>query len=297
MNETSPKSREYVLLGVLALLWGSSYLFIKIAIEEIPPLTLVAVRVLIGASLLWVVMRVSSHELPENLQTWRQLFVQAFLNSVGAWTVLAWGQQFVEAGLAGVLNSTAPIFVFLITLAVTRNESTHLLRFIGVLTGLAGVVMLFGIELVDGMGDRVFGQLACLSGAIMYAMAAIYGKRFNHLGALVTATGTLICASVVMLPLALLIEQPWTLRPSIESAVATLLLSVFCTAIAFLLYFRLVRTLGAMGVASQAYLRSAIAVLLGIAILGENLELNVVIGVVAAIAGVAMINWAKPVNK
>ena len=112
---------EFSLLGVLALLWGSSYLLIKLALASIPPFTLIAVRVTIAAVLLLTVVRVRSEHLPRNAATWRGFVVQAFLNSIGAWTVLAWGQQYVDSGLAGVLNSTSPLFVFLLTLLWTRQ--------------------------------------------------------------------------------------------------------------------------------------------------------------------------------
>ncbi|MCB0124991.1 MAG: EamA family transporter [Candidatus Competibacteraceae bacterium] len=292
----SPKQfLEFTLLGLLALLWGSSYLFIKVAVAEIPPLTLIAARVLIAAIFLFAVMKLARLSLPRDPLVWRMLMIQAFFNSIGAWTVLAWGQQFVGAGLASVLNSTSPIFVFMLTLFLTRHESVNLTTLSGVLLGMTGVVILVGTEALDGFGRQVSGQLACLVGALLYACAAIYGKRFHSLNAVTTATGTMICASIVLVPLALSTEHSWTLEPSGNAIAATIILSVFCTGVALLLYFRLVRTLGSMGVTSQAYLRSGVGVLLGIVFLGESLSASMVIGLGAAIAGVAMINW--PIRK
>ncbi len=295
MTDSPIKFREFTLLGLLALLWGSSYLFIKVAVAEIPPITLIAMRVFIAAILLFAVMRLTRQSLPRDALMWRMLLIQAFFNSIGAWTVLTWGQQFVGAGLASVLNSTSPIFVFLISLFLIRHESVNLTKLSGVLIGLTGVVILVGSEALEGLGDQVLGQLACLAGAIMYACAAIYGYRFHSLSAVTTATGTMICASVVLVPLALLAEHPWTLEPSREAIAATLILSVLCTGVALLLYFRLIRTLGSMGVASQAYLRSGVGVFLGIVFMGESLSVSMVIGLAAAIVGVVMINW--PVRK
>ncbi len=282
---------ELLLLAVLALLWGTSYLFIKVAVEDFPPLTLIALRVWGACLFLLVVMRLRSEQLPRDLKTWRMLLVQAFLNSIGAWTVLAWGQQFVDSGLASVLNSTSPVFIFLITALITRHEAVPLRKFFGALFGILGVVLIVGVDALAGLGDQVAGQLACLLGAVLYAGAAIYGKRFHHISALATATGTMIWASVVLGPLALIVDHPWTLRPSAEAIYSVMALSVVCTGVALLVYFRLMRTLGSMGVASQSYLRAGVGVAFGIVFLGETLSLPIALGVLAAVIGVAFINW------
>lgn len=219
------------------------------------------------------------------------LLIQAVFNSIGAWTVLAWGQQYVESGLASVLNSTSPIFVFLITAFVTRHESTSGRKLVGAALGVLGVVMIVGVDALRGLGDQVAGQIACLVGAALYAGAAIYGKRFGHISSFATATGTMIWASVVLVPLALVLDQPWTLTPSATAITATGVLSIACTGAALLIYFRLVRTLGSMGVASQSYLRAGIGVLLGIVFMGETFTLAVGLGLGAAVVGVTLINW------
>lgn len=282
---------EMPLLALLALLWGSSYLFIKIAVAEIPPVTLIALRVLGAAIFLMIVMAIRSERLPQDGRTWRMLGIQAILNSIGAWTVLAWGQQFVDAGLASVLNSTSPVFVFLITGFVTRHEPLGARKLLGATFGIIGVVLIVGVDALAGLGAQVAGQMACLLGAALYAGAAIYGRRFGHISALATAAGTMIWASAVLIPLALILDRPWTLAPSIQAIAATLVLSIFCTGIALLIYFRLLRTLGSMGVASQSYLRAGVGVILGLMFLGETISLPVAIGLIAAIVGVALINW------
>ncbi|MEP7029766.1 MAG: EamA family transporter, partial [Pseudolabrys sp.] len=128
-----------------------------------------------------------------------------------------------------------------------------------------------------------------LTGAALYACAAIYGRRFGHISAVATATGTMVCATVFLVPLALIVERPWAIRPSAEAIGATFVLSILCTGVALLVYFRLVRTIGSMGVASQSYLRAGIGVILGMIFLGETLPLPVAAGIAAAIAGVALI--------
>ncbi|MEO1179116.1 MAG: EamA family transporter, partial [Pseudomonadota bacterium] len=245
---------ELPLLALLALLWGSSYLFIKVAVAEIPPVTLIALRVLGATIFLLLVMGARSERLPRDARTWRMLLVQSVLNSIGAWTVLAWGQQYVESGLASVLNSTSPIIVFLITALVTRHEALGGRKLAGAVLGLMGVALIVGVDVLRGLGDQVAGQVACLVGAALYAGAAIYGKRFNHISAVATATGTMIWASLVLVPFALVLDRPWTLAPSPTALVATAILSILGTGVALLIYFHLVRTLGSMGVASQSYL-------------------------------------------
>lgn len=289
---TSPNLRtEVPLLALLALLWGSSYLFIKLAVAEIPPVTLIALRVLGAAIFLMIVMGMRAEKLPRDRRTWRMLLLQAILNSIGAWTILAWGQQFVDSGLASVLNSTSPIFVFLITSLVTRHETLGGRKLVGAVLGMLGVILIVGVDALRGLGSQVAGQIACLIGAALYAGAAIYAKRLGHISAVATAIGTMIWASIVLVPVALVLDRPWTLMPGPTAIAATVVLSVICTGVALLIYFRLVRTLGSIGVASQSYLRAGVGVGLGIAFLGETLNATVATGLIAAIAGVALINW------
>ena len=282
---------EIGFLLLLSLLWGGSYLLIKVALDTIPPTTLIAVRVTLGAAFLYVIMKLYGHQLPRDLSTWKSLGVQAFLNSIGAWTVLAWGQQFVDSGLASVLNSTSPIFVFLLTLVSAKHQTPNALKLFGALLGLFGVVLIVGVDALGGLGQQVYAQLAILSGAVMYAGAALYGKRFAKMPATITATSTMILASICLIPASLIIDKPWTIQPSIPSLIAVIVLSIACTGFALLIYFRLLRTLGAIGTASQAYIRSGIGVLLGVWFLGETISMVVGIGLLCAIAGVAAINY------
>ncbi|NQU58113.1 MAG: EamA family transporter [Rhodospirillales bacterium] len=281
---------EFSLLFLLAFLWGSSYLLIKVAIDTIPPITLIATRVTVAAIFLLAVMNWKGERLPKDGRTWRMLFVQAIFNSIGAWTVLAWGQQYVDSGLASVLNSTSPLFVFFITLFYTRHESTNGLKLLGACVGVTGVTLIVGVDIMKGIGQQVFAQMAILLGAILYAGGAIYGKKFSHLSPTTTAAGTMIWASICLVPMSIVIDQPWTLQPSNISILAAIILAVFCTGGALLIYFRLINTLGSMGVASQSYLRAGIGVILGVIVLGEQITPTVGFGLAAAVLGVAAIN-------
>ncbi len=299
MEEQYDLRIELVFLALLAVLWGSSYLFIKVAVVEIPPLTLIAARVLGAALFLSVIMLWRNERLPRGWNIWGSLLILAFFNSIGAWTLLAWGQQFVDAGLASVLNSTAPIYVFLITALVTRHEYVNRLKLLGACLGVLGVVLIVGIDALQGLGQQIAGQIACLMGAVLYAFAAIYSKRFYALPAISVATVTMIWASVALVPVALLFDKPWALKPTLSAIAAAAILSIFCTAGGLLIYFRLVRTIGSMGVASQAYLRAGVGVILGMIFLEEKLSIPVAMGLLFAITGVAFINWPsgeKPAN-
>lgn len=283
--------REYALLGLLAGLWGSSYLFAKVALEGIPPLTLAATRVTVAAAVLFLVLRMTRTQLPGDAATWQKLFVQSLLNSTLAWAILAWGQQYVDSGLAGVLNSTSPIFVVLITLVVLRRERVGGWQVFGAFIGFAGVITTIGVDVLHALGRDVLAQLATLFSAFLYALAALHGRALGHLSPLVTSASTTLLAAACLVPVALVIEQPWTTTPPIRSVLAAGALAFFCTAIALLLYFRLLRTLGPMGVTSQSYLRAGFSVLLGMLVLGEKISAAVGIGLAAIILGVMAINY------
>lgn len=281
---------EFVLLGMLALCWGSAYSMTKIAVAEIPPVTLIAMRVGIAAVFLAAIVAWQGHRPPSDWRTWRMLFVQACLNSTVAWTVVAWGQRHIDSALATVLNSTSPIFVFFITLLITRHEAINGLKFFGACVGLGGVVMIVGVDALKGLGDQVAGQVAVVFGAVLYACAAIYGKRLAHLPAPVTAACAMGCAAATLIPLSFIVDAPMRIAPSPRALAAVMGLGLFSTGIALLIYFRLIRTLGSMGVASQAYLRTGVGVLLGVVLLGETIAPMTGLGIAASVLGVAAIN-------
>jgi drug/metabolite transporter (DMT)-like permease len=287
-------SPELALLGCLAFLWGTSYIFIKIALTDIPPVTLIAVRVVIAALVLSSLVAFLGQRWPRGPSRWARLMIQAFCNSIGAWTILAWGQQHVDAALASVLNSTSPIFAVLLTLALSGRRAVPALQGAGVVIGILGVVLVVGPDALGGLGQGLAGQLACLVGAALYAVAAIHGRYFADLPPIVTAAATMACASLVLVPAALVVDRPRTLSPGAEAVSAALALGLFSTALAMVIYFRLVRTLGSIGVASQSYLRAGVGVVLGVTFLGEVLSIHVLLGILTALAGVVLINlpWA-----
>ncbi|TBZ96647.1 EamA/RhaT family transporter [Rhizobium leguminosarum bv. viciae] len=289
-------ARELFLLLVLATLWGSSYSFIKIGVETIPPITLIAARTLIAGGILLAVLRHRRVRLPRDRATWRRFFVQACLNSVVPFTLIAWAEQSVDAGLAVILNSATPIFTFLLTVLMTRHEQVTLRRLFGVMAGLAGICLVIGVEALGGLGESLMAQLAIILATICYAGAAIFSKNFKGLDPAVPAAGSLISGAVILLPMSLVVDRPWELDPSAASMLALLALSAFSTALAFAIYFRLIQTLGSVETTSQAYLRVPIGVAIGIVFLGERLSSTAWIGLVCVIAGVAAMTIRAKVN-
>lgn len=289
-SSTLSLSRELALLALLSLLWGGSYGLIKLAVETITPVTLVAIRVTIAASVLWLVVMARQRRIPTGFPIWRQLAVQALFGFIVPFTMITWGQQYVESGLAGILNSTTPIFVFLITLFWTRHERVNLENSLGVLAGLGGVSLLIGMEALAGIGTHIAGQLAITGATISYAIAMIYGKRFKGIAPEATAACTLTLAAIILLPASFLVEHPLELTPSRASITALIALAVFSTAGAFTLYFRLVNTLGSVGTSSVSYARAAISVIIGVLVLGETFNWQIATGLCAVMIGVAAIN-------
>jgi drug/metabolite transporter (DMT)-like permease len=278
---------ELALLLALATLWGASYTFIRVGVATIPPVTLIACRTLIAGLLLLAIMGWRGVRMPMDVTTWRRLLFQACLNSVIPWTMVAWGSRTLDAGVATILNSTAPIFTFFLTLAITRHEAVTSRKLLGVVAGMAGICLIVGVQALSGFGAELTAQIAMVCAAIAYASAAILGRGFRDLDPMVPAAGSLLCGAAMLIPVSLVLERPWTLQPSTNSMLALLGLAVFSTALAFVIYFRLIRTLGSVGTTAQAYLRVPIGVAVGVVFLGEQLSSTAWIGLACVVVGVA----------
>ena len=282
---------DLLLLLLLSTLWGASYTFIKIGVETIPPVTLIAARTLIAGAILVAFIVARGLSLPGDRQTWGRFLFQACLNSVIPFTLIAWAEQTTEAGLATILNSTSPIFTFLLTLLITRHEAITGRKLFGVSAGLIGVCLIVGFEALGGLGQEAWAQLAIVAATVSYAGAAIFGKTFRGLDPMIPAAGSMICGAVILIPLSLIVDRPWTLAPSGQSVAALLALSVFSTALAFVIYFRLIQTLGSVGTTAQAYIRVPIGVAIGVVFLGETLMPTAWIGLLCVVAGVIAMTW------
>lgn len=280
-------TKELALLLALSTLWGASYSFIKIGVETIPPVTLIAARTCIAGALLLAVIRWRGLRLPKDITTWRRFLFQACLNSVVPFTLIAWAEQTTDAALATILNSTSPIFAFLLTALVTRHEAVTGRKLFGVGAGIVGICLIVGLQAFAGLGRELSAQLAIVAATVCYAGAAIFGKTFKGLDPIMPAAGSLSCGAAVLIPVGLVAERPWTLAPSMQSILALLALAAFSTALAFVIYFRLVQTLGSVGTTAQAYLRVPIGVAISVMFLGESVSATGLVGLLCVIAGVA----------
>lgn len=275
------------LLVLLATLWGAAYTLVKVGVETIPPLTLISARTLIAGSILLAIMRLRGIAMPRDPAVWKRFMIQAFLNSVFPFTLIAYAERHVGAGLATILGSNAPIFAFLLALLFVRHERPTLRQSFGVAAGLAGICLVVGVDALNGLGQDVLAQLALVFSAVLFGAAALFGRNFNGLDPMVPAAGSMICGAIILTPLSLIIDRPWTLTPSAASVTALIALAVFSTALAFVIYFRLIQTLGSVGTTAQAYLRVPLGVGLGVVFLGETLPPTVWIGLVCVVAGIA----------
>lgn len=273
-------------LLLLATLWGASYSFIKLGVETIPPITLIAARTLIAGAVLLVVIRLRGLVLPRDPVIWRRFLIQACLNSAIPFTLIAWAETSVDAGLATILNAGSPIFAFLLSLLFFRAEAAAGRKLFGVAAGIFGVCLIIGVEALSGFGRELWAQLALVAAAACYGGAALFGRNFKGLDPIMPAAGSLICGAVILIPFSLFVDRPWTLSPSAVSIQALLALSVFSTALAFIIYFRLIDRLGTVGATSVAYLRVPIGVAIGVIFLGERLSPTAWAGLALVILGV-----------
>jgi drug/metabolite transporter (DMT)-like permease len=267
--------REWALLVALSVLWGGSFFFVGVAVAELPTFTIVALRVLIAAAALALFLQVSGIGIPHGRQAWRAFFAIGVLNNIIPFSLIVWGQAHIASGLASILNATTPLFTVLVAHALTADEKLTPQRASGVAIGFAGVVVMIGPAALHEARSDLLAQLACLGAAVSYAFAGVYGRRFRRLGLapLQTAFGQVSASSVVLVPLALLAERPWTLPvPGLSTWAAVAALAVLSTALAYALYFVILARAGATNVLLVTFLVPVSAILLGAAVLGERLQ-------------------------
>ena len=281
---------EVALLALLGILWGMPYGLTKIALTTILPLTLVAARVAVAATLLWIFVFLRGYKIQAPRDFIGGLFIQGCVACAIPYTLIAFGQQSVDSALAAILNSTTPLFVYLISLLWTRHESLTVGRLFGVVIGLSGVVLIAGASALAGLGLGTVGQAAIVLATLSSAVSVIYGRRFAAVAPEIAAAGTLTAAAVVLVPLCFIVEAPLNSAPSAASLAALLVNAVVATALGFVVYFRLIRTIGSMGTASVGYLKPAVGVLIGCVLMGESLTWTTGAGLIAILIGVAAIN-------
>jgi drug/metabolite transporter (DMT)-like permease len=272
---------EWLLLIILSILWGGSFFFVGIAVEVLPPFTIVALRVSLAAIALLIVVHVTGLRMPTDRKVWLAFFGMGILNNVIPFSLIVWGQTHIGSGLASILNATTPLFTVMAAHFLTQDEKMTKLKMTGVAIGFSGVVIMIGTEALGGQGESIYGQFAVLGAAISYSLAGIYGRRFRQMGIkpLVTASGQVMASTVLLLPTALIVEQPFTLpMPGLEVWSAIAGLAVFSTAFAYILYFRILATAGATNVLLVTLLIPVSAILLGTTFLSEQFEVKHLLG-------------------
>lgn len=284
---------DWGLLLALSLLWGGSYFFTGVAVREVPPLTIVTVRVSIAALALLVLVRAIGGGMPKGRAFWLACFGMGVLNNVVPFSLSAWSQTQIPSGLASVLNATTPLFAVLVTHALTKDEKATPAKLAGVVIGLAGVAVMVGPAVLSGLGSGALGDLAALGAALSYSFSGVFGRRFKAFGLppMTIAAGQLVASSMMLWPICLLVDRPWMLSPPSGTTVAALIaLALFSTALAYILFFRILANAGPTNLMLVTFLIPVSAILLGWLILGERLEEKHFLGMALISLGLAAID-------
>jgi drug/metabolite transporter (DMT)-like permease len=282
---------DWLLLLLLSLLWGTSFFFGKIAVAEWPPLAVVLARVGMAAAALLLVVRLSGQSMRVGGRMWLAFFGMGLLNNLIPFGLIFWGQTQIASGLASILNATTPLFGVIVAHFFGRDENVTGLKLAGVSAGIVGVAILTGPDAIDGLGGSLLPQLACLAAALSYGFAALFGRRFRELPPLVTAAGQVSATTVMTIPLLVLLDPPWLLPlPSAKVTLSLVGLALLSTALAYVIFFRVMRRAGGTNVVLVTFLIPVSAILLGWGILGEALLPRHLWGMAAIAAGLALID-------
>ena len=283
--------RNWSLLLALVAMWGSSFMFIKIGIATVPPVTLVASRLALGAVILYAIMRARGLVLPSPGRTWLPYIALAVLGNCLPFFLIAWGQQFIDSALAGILISIMPLATLVLAHFFIAGERMTVYRVLGLAIGFAGIVLLMGPAAFAGIGGaagHALAQAAVLAGALCYAGNSVLARRTIAADFLVASTAVLIAAAVLMLPIALVIDSPFANAPSAGSIAAILWLGIGPTALATILYFQLIAAAGPTFMANVNYLSPVVALLAGVLLLGEQPGTTAIAALVLILLGIAL---------
>ncbi|MCW3473584.1 DMT family transporter [Limobrevibacterium gyesilva] len=282
---------EWAMLLALSLLWGGSFFFFKVLVNELPPFTVVLGRVGFAALALNLFLLLRRDPMVRSLP-WGAFAVMGLLNNIIPFSLIVWGEIHISSGLASILNATTPIFGVLVAHVLTQNERLTWPRGVGVLCGFLGVAVLIGPAALAGLGaGDVAGEAACLLAAISYAFAGIYGRRFKGIPPLKVATGQITASTILLLPVAALTDRFWTLpMPSPAAWASFAAIALLCTAMAYMLYFRILATAGATNLLLVTFLLPISALLLGSMFLGEHIAPRAFAGMALIGLGLAAID-------
>ncbi|WP_219653127.1 DMT family transporter [Pseudomonas sp. MAG002Y] len=280
--------KDWSMLIVLSTFWGCSFLFIGIAVKELPPLCIVALRVSLAALALLGITRLLHVALPQDRTIWGSFLIMGMLNNVIPFSLIVWAQTSIAGGLASILNATTPLMTIIVAHYLTADEKVTPRKALGILTGFIGVALVMGPQASQGANSSVLACLAVLGAALSYAFASLFGRRFRAMGVspVVSATGQVMASTTLLAPITLVVDQPWTLTmPGWQTWVAIAGLAIFSTALAYVLFFRLLASAGATNLMLVTLLVPVSALLLGWFVLDEALEPTHFAGMAVIAAG------------
>ena len=282
---------EWLLFLALGFMWGSSYLFIKIAVTDFGTFTLVALRLAIGAAFLWVVIRAAGQELPRERRIYGHLLVMAVVNIVIPFALITWAERSVDSSLAAILTSAVPLFAIVIAPLVLPDEPIRVNGVIGLLVGFIGVVVLTSRGLGSGSNSDITGVIALLGAALSYAVGAVYSRRhMRGVRPMIPAVFQVTFALIIAGSIALVTEHPWTATPGPDSIFAIIWLGILGSGLAYLVNFRLLASWGATRTTLVAYLLPVVGIVLGYLVLDEQIDGRLILGTLLVIGGVALVN-------
>lgn len=284
---------EWSMLVTLSILWGGSFFFTGVAVKELPPFTIVTLRVGVAALVLLLLIQLIGLSMPKDKRIWAAFFGMGLLNNLIPFCLIVWGQTQISSGLASILNATTPLFAAIVAHFLTTDEKMTRNKLIGVSMGFVGVAIMIGPAALSGLNENVLAQLAVLGAAVSYSFAGIFGRRFKSLGVapLITATGQVSASTVMLIPVALLIDHPWTLAmPGPATWTAVTGLALLSTALAYIIFFRILAVAGATNLMLVTFLIPVSAMLLGSLVLGEQSAPKHFMGMAMIAIGLAAID-------
>ena len=294
-QQSGMTSYEWGLLVLLSAIWGGSFYFFAILIKELPVFTIVFLRVFLATLALWIVVFASGLKPPSSWNQWRNYFVMGTLNNVIPFSLIVWGESKVAPGLGAVLNATTPFFTVLVAHAFTTNERLSWNRLTGALVGLLGVAGLVGFDAIGKLGGDFWYQMMFVLASVLYAFSAIWARRFSNTPPLVNAASQTAASSVLLLPLMLIFDQPWTLAmPTALAIYSQLGLSLLCTAVAYILFFTIIKRAGSTNISLVTFLVPISAMILGATLLNEHITSNHIMGMLVIGLGLALIDGRIP---
>ena len=277
-------------LLVLGSIWGSSYMFIKVAVAEVPPLTMVAGRLAVAAAMLWILLRASGRSMPRGRATWGAYTMMGLLNGAVPYTLIVWSEQTIDSGLASLLQATMPLFTVMLAHVWGRDERLTVRKVLGVVVGFLGVGILMLPDLRRGLQANVLGQVAMVVSSLSYAGATIVARnRLRGQAPLASTTGQLTMGAVLTVPLSLVIERPFHLSPSLPVMGSWLALTVLGTVVAYTIYYLLVERTNATFVSTVTYIIPVNGLILGAVVLGEALTVNLLLSLGLILLGVLLV--------